>query len=114
MDSPTPFPQPHPRPPPQLRGLPAAQSAHPVPRQGTEAMADTLPPYVLVVDDALFVRQLFGRYLARTGITVSVAEDGVLGVAEVRRRRPDAIVSDLEMPNLDGLAFCRALRADPE
>ena len=70
-------------------------------------------PYVLVVDDEPHIRNLFGRFLSGSGIAVAFAEDGVGGLAEARARVPDAIVSDLAMPRMDGLALCRALRRDP-
>jgi CheY-like chemotaxis protein len=70
-------------------------------------------PNVLVVDDESHIRDLFGRFLSRSGIAVSFAADGVGGLAEARVRVPDVIVSDLGMPRMDGLAFCRALRRDP-
>jgi CheY-like chemotaxis protein len=70
-------------------------------------------PHVLVVDDAPQIRSLFGRFLTRSGMAVTVAEDGVVGLAEARAHVPDAIVCDLGMPRMDGLALCRALRDDP-
>ena len=44
---------------------------------------------------------------------VTCAADGVCGLAEARARVPDAVVCDLDMPNMGGLALCRALRDDP-
>jgi len=70
-------------------------------------------PNVLVVDDESQIRDLFGRFLSRSGIAVRFAADGVGGLAEAQARIPDVIVSDLGMPRMDGLAFCRALRRDP-
>jgi CheY-like chemotaxis protein len=69
-------------------------------------------PHVLVVDDAPQVRDLFGRFLTMAGMAVTVAEDGVLGLAQARVRVPDVVVCDLEMPNMGGLTLCRALRDD--
>ena len=71
------------------------------------------PPRVLVVDDETQVRNLFGRFLRHSGMVVALAPDGVLGLALARTHVPDAIVSDLDMPRMDGVAFCRALRGDP-
>ena len=45
---------------------------------------------------------------------VEVASDGEEGLALVRARRPDAVVSDIAMPRLDGTELCRRLRASPE
>ena len=70
-------------------------------------------PHVLVVEDECQIRDLFGRFLGQSGIAVTFAADGVAGLAEARTRVPDAIVSDLRMPRMAGLALCRALRRDP-
>jgi CheY-like chemotaxis protein len=69
-------------------------------------------PRVLVVDDAPLVRELFGRFLTHSGMAVSYAEDGFEGLTQARTTRPDVIVSDLDMPRMDGVALCEALRAD--
>ena len=75
-------------------------------------MDSALTPRVLVVDDVLQVRQLFGRFLALDGMEPSFAADGLEGLAAVRASRPDLVVCDLEMPRMDGIALCAALRAD--
>jgi two-component system, cell cycle response regulator len=69
-------------------------------------------PRVLVVDDVPLVRQVFGRFLTLAGMAVSFATDGHEGLAVARMTVPDLIVSDLEMPRMDGVAFCAAVRAD--
>jgi CheY-like chemotaxis protein len=69
-------------------------------------------PRVLVVDDVALVRQVFGRFLVLSGIEASFAVDGFDGLQRARASRPDAIICDLDMPKMDGVALCRALRAD--
>ena len=69
-------------------------------------------PRGLVVDDMPLVRQVFGRFLTMSGMTVSFAVDGHDGLTAARTSLPDLIVSDLEMPRMDGVAFCAAIRAD--
>jgi CheY-like chemotaxis protein len=69
-------------------------------------------PRVLVVDDFPPVRQLFGRYLTLAGMEPSFAADGVEGLMAARASRPDLVLCDLEMPRMDGIALCAALRAD--
>jgi CheY-like chemotaxis protein len=69
-------------------------------------------PRVLVVDDVPLVREVFGRFLTIAGMAVSFASDGHEGLEAARRMPPDIIVSDLEMPRMNGVAFCAALRAD--
>lgn len=66
---------------------------------------------VLVVDDDPAVRESLRRSLAFNGYDVTVAQDGIEALATVGARRPDAVVLDVAMPRMDGLAACRALRA---
>ena len=75
-------------------------------------MSPALIPRVLVVDDVPHVRQLFGRFLTMAGMEPSFAADGVEGLAAARASRPDLVLCDLEMPRMDGIALCAALRAD--
>lgn len=67
---------------------------------------------VLVVDDALTVRELQRSILERAGYEVRVASDGREALARLAERRADVVVTDVEMPGLDGLALTRAIRAD--
>jgi two-component system, OmpR family, response regulator MprA len=66
---------------------------------------------LLVVDDDPAVRDSLREALKLEGYEVECAEDGVEAVAKVVTRRPDAVVLDVLMPELDGLEVCRRLRA---
>ena len=66
---------------------------------------------VLIVEDNPDVRAYVGRHLAARYRVVE-AVDGVEGLAQARAARPDLIVSDVMMPNMDGFDLCRALKAD--
>ena len=66
---------------------------------------------VLVVDDDPAVRESLRRSLVFNGYQVELASDGEEALATIARDRPDAVVLDIMMPRLDGLATCRALRA---
>src|SRR5258705_24911 len=55
-----------------------------------------------------------GSLLRKAGYAVLTAEDGVEGLSLARRERPDLVISDVSMPRMDGLAFCREIRADLE
>ena len=66
---------------------------------------------VLVVDDDPEVRAAVEDGLAVEGYQVRGAADGLAALGEVARWQPDAMVLDLMMPALDGLAVCRRLRA---
>jgi two-component system, OmpR family, response regulator MprA len=66
---------------------------------------------ILVVDDDDDVRESLRRSLAFEGYDVRTAVDGEQALAAIAERVPDAVVLDLQMPRLDGLATCRRLRA---
>src|SRR5512145_2600370 len=66
---------------------------------------------VLVVDDDPAVRESLRRSLAFNGYEVELAADGEQALRSISAHRPDAVVLDVMMPKLDGLATCRALRA---
>ncbi|MFI8975203.1 response regulator transcription factor [Nocardia asteroides] len=65
----------------------------------------------MVVDDDADVRESLERGLRLHGFGVCVADDGADALSVARLRRPDVVVLDIEMPQLDGLAFITALRA---
>ena len=70
---------------------------------------------ILVVDDSSVMRKIVIRTLRQAGFgdhDVVEAEDGVEGLAKVKESRPDVVLSDWNMPNMDGLQFCEALRAE--
>jgi DNA-binding response OmpR family regulator len=71
-------------------------------------MAET----VLVVDDEPAIQELVRFTLERDGFKVAVAGDGWEGLKEARALHPDLVVLDLMLPGLDGMALCRALRAE--
>jgi two-component system, OmpR family, response regulator MprA len=66
---------------------------------------------ILVVDDEPAVRDSLERALRLDGYVVELARDGDEGLAKLREAAPDAVVLDLLMPGMDGLAVCRAIRA---
>jgi two-component system response regulator MprA len=66
---------------------------------------------VLVVDDDAPIRRMLARTLEAEGYEVRSAAGGGDALAAVERAAPDAVVLDVTMPGLDGLAVCRRLRA---
>lgn len=68
---------------------------------------------VLVIDDSPSIRALMAMALERSGYAVVSAEDGQAAFDLLDGRHLDAIVCDLNMPRMDGLAFLRVLRNDP-
>jgi two-component system chemotaxis response regulator CheB len=68
---------------------------------------------VLVVDDSATVRQALGGILsARRGFSVTTAADPLIAMGKMKSQRPDVIVTDLEMPRMDGLTFLRRVMAE--
>jgi DNA-binding response OmpR family regulator len=65
---------------------------------------------LLVIEDDSDILNAIREYFTRTGYEVRTAEDGVAGVQAALQDRPDAVVLDLMLPKMDGLAVCRELR----
>ncbi len=70
-------------------------------------------PKVLVVDDDVTIRLLARESLEIAGFTVEEAKDGLEALAVFEQTRPDLVLLDVEMPNLDGYQTCARLRALP-
>ncbi len=66
---------------------------------------------ILVVDDDGPIRRMLARTLGGAGYEVEAVADGGEALAAVERSAPDAVVLDVGLPGLDGLAVCRRLRA---
>ena len=84
-------------------------------RTGGELIALQSPHEVtvLVVDDSPVELTVVKYFLEAEGYKVITACDGANGLAEARRHRPDVIVSDVDMPGMDGLTLVQSLREDP-
>ena len=89
-------------------GLPSAVPVSVAPVVTTTAMA----PTVMVVDDSLTVRKITGRLLAREGYHVALAKDGIDALEQLLELVPDVVISDIEMPRMDGFDLVRNIRAD--
>src|SRR5690349_12658145 len=68
---------------------------------------------ILVVDDEEHIRQLVTLYLEKEGFTVETAGDGRAALSRVNAVKPDLVVLDLMLPELDGWQVCRELRRSP-
>jgi two-component system chemotaxis sensor kinase CheA len=78
-----------------------------------ESTRHTVRRSVLVVDDALTVRELQRSILERAGFDVRVASDGVEALALLAEAPVDLVLTDLEMPRMDGFGLTEAIRAHP-
>lgn len=85
-------------------------SSHQPERQEDSSRA---PIQVLVVDDSITTRTLERNVLLAAGFSVDMAIDGRDALRQIRQRRPDVVVTDIDMPRMDGLELLRAVRDDP-
>ncbi len=69
--------------------------------------------YILLADDEPDLVWAVRHYLTGEGYEVATASDGVEALALARQRRPDLVILDIVMPQLDGLKVCHELRSDP-
>ena len=92
----------------------AAQTAARGRRRPTAPAAHAPPaaPLVLVVDDSLTVRRVTQRLLVREGYRVTLAKDGLDALERLAEEVPQVVLSDIEMPRMDGFDLVRNLRAD--
>ncbi|HEY8050887.1 MAG TPA: Hpt domain-containing protein [Ramlibacter sp.] len=85
------------------------QPAHPA-----LALAAAAPqvPLVLVVDDSITVRRVTQRLLQREGYRVALAADGLQALERLAEEKPTVVLSDIEMPRMDGFDLARNIRGD--
>lgn len=87
------------------------------PISDTQSAAPAMPTkgaLVLVVEDNPTVAKLTGRMLTSAGCQVMYAVDGKQGLCMAQSRKPAIVVTDLQMPGMDGLELTRRLKQDPE
>ncbi len=68
---------------------------------------------ILVVDDSATVRKFVSVSLSMQGFSVVSASDGMDALEKLPREKVDLVITDLNMPNMDGFEFIRALRDNP-
>jgi chemosensory pili system protein ChpA (sensor histidine kinase/response regulator) len=90
------------------RLAPAVQHAVPTAQERNLQAA----PLILVVDDSLTVRRVTQRLLVREGYRVTLAKDGIDAIEKLAEERPQVVLSDIEMPRMDGFDLARNIRAD--
>jgi two-component system cell cycle response regulator DivK len=73
-----------------------------------------MPKKILVVEDDVDNRRIVAKVLSVEGYEIIEATDGIEALARVRANRPDLILMDLALPNMDGWEATRRLKEDPE
>jgi CheY-like chemotaxis protein len=81
--------------------------------QTDAAETPTTDPLVLIVEDDLSTRILYREYLQHDGFRTVDAHNGHQALEKARDLRPNAVLTDLAVPGMDGFEFCRALRESP-
>lgn len=76
------------------------------------ANADAEVPLILVVDDSITVRRVTQRLLKREGYRVALAADGLQALEKLQEEKPAVVLSDIEMPRMDGFDLARNIRGD--
>ncbi|MFY8118055.1 MAG: response regulator [Roseateles sp.] len=119
-DDELPPPPPRPRPPqpaPQPPVPPAPAARVPVPPPAAPAVpaapaAPAAPAHLLLVDDSAVVRAKLAKLFEGAGYRISLAKDGVEALDVLQRERFAVLITDLEMPNLDGFGLIAAVQGD--
>ncbi len=93
-------------------GVAAAQAAQFSGGRASAVAAAQLAPLVLVVDDSITVRRVTQRLLQRGGFRVTTANDGLHALERLQEEVPQVILSDIEMPRMDGFDLARNIRKD--
>ena len=70
--------------------------------------------HVLIVEDSPTQAARLEQLILAHGFIVSKARDGIEALASIRETRPDLVLSDIIMPEMDGFALCEAIKGDPE
>lgn len=71
-------------------------------------------PRILAVDDSASMRQMVSFTLKSAGFDVAEAEDGVAALDLARKEKFNLVLADVNMPNMDGIALIKALRAEAD
>ncbi len=71
-------------------------------------------PLVLIVEDDLSTRVMYRDYLSHCGFRIIDAHNGHQALDKAQELHPNAVLTDLAVPGMDGFEFCRALQQSPD
>lgn len=80
----------------------------------TSESAQRMKQYILVVDDSEVERTFYRQTLQKAGYEVFAASNALTVIDSLKNRKPDLIISDLSMPDMDGKEMCRCIKANDE
>src|SRR5467141_2143825 len=81
--------------------------------RGSSFPENAMPRVALVVDDSMLIRHTVCRFLEERGFSVESASNGQEALETLKRIRPDIIITDMQMPKMNGGEFITALKAHP-
>ena len=77
-------------------------------------MTSSSPKSILIVEDEKDIAQLVKHYLEKEGFQTHLAKTGLEAQKLVASERPDMMILDLMLPEMDGLEVCKSIRSKPE
>ncbi|MCI0526112.1 MAG: response regulator transcription factor [Nitrospira sp.] len=69
---------------------------------------------LVVIEDDQDITRLVTHYLTKEGYAIKSSQDGIKGLQLIKQEKPDLVILDLMLPEMDGLEVCKRLRADPK
>src|SRR6266705_7593 len=81
--------------------------------RGSSFPEKAMPRVALVVDDSMLIRHTVCRFLEERGFSVESASNGEEALETLKRIRPDIIITDMQMPKMNGGEFITALKSQP-
>lgn len=70
-------------------------------------------PTVLIAEDNLDARDVMSELLQANGFTILVAQDGEEALEILKSHKPDVVLTDIDMPHIDGLTLCHQIKQNP-
>lgn len=77
-------------------------------------MTESALRHIVLVEDDTFLANIYKTKFEMEGFKVTVAEDGVAGIEEVKKKKPDLVLLDILLPKMDGFTVLENLKKDPE
>ena len=75
-------------------------------------MPSNAPAHILIVEDDIFLAEIYQKKFEMEGFKVSAANNGEKGLADIKKKMPDAVLLDVLLPKMDGFAVLDAAKAD--
>jgi DNA-binding response OmpR family regulator len=71
-----------------------------------------MPKKIILIEDDQDINRLVTHYLTKEGYAMKSSQDGIRGLQLIKQEKPDLVILDLMLPEMDGLEVCKRLRAD--